>query len=304
MTTDDLKGKIADINRSSASSDSMVIFEIGTLDQLIDTDVAEEIRTLYVKNNTEIKQISNLTKFENWTKSPDITQNVDIKYVPESVFKIDTEIIVFDSIVALYRLDPKPYYHEVNDKSFADMMRSLFDSMWQIGSNLLLSANGSSLTKQYLPISAEYRDVPLVIYPAKDDGRIEDIFDRSEPGCLEGYLDSILATNWPLFKDADMIIAVVWGNEGKEHCDVWKLNRNTLSDDSGFLYDVHIFAGTKKVTNMGAASGNTSIVITAEEMQLRELVLVKGLSIKEAADRSKYQARFPAGFLPEESFYN
>lgn len=303
MTKNDLKKKIADINRRSAASDSMVIFEIGTLDQLIGEDSAEDIRALYVENKTEIKQISNLAKFENWTKSSEMAQNVDIKYVPESVFKIDTEIIIFGSTIAMYRLDPEPYYQEIEDESFANMMRSLFDSMWQIGSNLLLSANGSSLTKQYLPVSMNFNNLPLVIYPAKDDGRLEDILERKDINSIQTYITEVFLANWGLLKGADMAICVVWGNDGVPCCDIWKVSKNSMSNDSGFLYDVHIFKLHDKVTDMGVASGNTSMVITAEEMLLRELVLVKNLTIKEAADRNKYQARFPAGFLPEESFY-
>jgi len=44
---------------------------------------------------------------------------------------------------------------------------------------------------------------------------------------------------------------------------------------------------------MGVASGNTSIVVTAEEMLLRELIIKNSISFKEAANRDKYQARFP-----------
>lgn len=54
---------------------------------------------------------------------------------------------------------------------------------------------------------------------------------------------------------------------------------------------------------MGVASGNTSIVLTAEEMLLRELIIAKRLPFKEAANRAVYQARFPVGYVPDEAFY-
>jgi len=54
---------------------------------------------------------------------------------------------------------------------------------------------------------------------------------------------------------------------------------------------------------MGVASGNTSIVLAAEELLLRELILKAGLSFAEASDRTVYQARFPIGYVPAEAFY-
>ena len=45
------------------------------------------------------------------------------------------------------------------------------------------------------------------------------------------------------------------------------------------------------------------IVVTAEEFLLRDLVLEKGLSFTEAADRVKYMPKFPPGMKPSEEFY-
>ena len=85
--------------------------------------------------------------------------------------------------------------------------------------------------------------------------------------------------------------------------DPWVINRNRLSDDSGFLYEAMTIKEGEIVTDLGVGSGNSNIVITAEEFLLRDLVLEKGLSFTEAADRVKYMPKFPPGMKPSEEFY-
>lgn len=294
---------IADVTLRSAKAKQIHIFEIGNLNDLLSKESAEQIRQEFVKSNVPIKQITNLRKFVNWTANTGLTQNLSVKYVPSESHKITNEILIFDDTVAIYRLEPNPFYFEVTDNFYADSMRSLFMNIWRLGDSLLLAADGSTQTKQFIPISYKFKNIPVVLYPAKDDGILEKAFSRHEPGSLEKYVNSVVEQDFDFFKDADMILAYVWNQDKTPYCDVWKVNRNDISDDSGFLYDVRIYSDRKLVTDMGVASGNSSIVVTAEEMLLRDLIIKDKLSIAEAADRKRYQARFPVGFVPAEDFY-
>jgi hypothetical protein len=161
----------------------------------------------------------------------------------------------------------------------------------------------ASLTKQYLPITDSYNEIPIVIYPAKDDGQIDKVFNRKGLGNLQKYVNQIIMENIDYYSDSDIVLAYIWNQGSTPYCDIWKVNRNQLSDDSGFLYDARIYKNTDQVTDMGVASGNTLIVLTAEEILLRDLILKNGLSFSEAANREKYYAHFPAGYVPIESFY-
>ncbi len=301
---DEVVEAIIDVNLRSARAKQYHIFELGNLNDLISKESAEKIRKEFVKFKTPIKQITNLRQFASWTENKELTeQNLEVKYVPKENFSIESEILIFDDIVAIYRLTPGPFYLELNDKSYSNMMRRLFMNTWQMGDSLLLSGDGSTLTKQYLPISYIYNSKPVVLYPAKDDGELEKAFPRDAKGSLESYVNTIIDANDEYYKDADMILAYVWNQEVVPYADIWKVSRNDLSDDSGFLYDVRIYEDKKVTSDMGVASGNSSIVLTAEEMLLREIVISNGKSIEEAADRTKYQARFPIGYVPDEEFY-
>lgn len=295
---------IIDVSLRSATSKEITIFEIGNLNEFLTSTQAEKIRSEFVRHGTPIKQITNHRKFSSWTENKDfIEQNLQVKYVSSENFTIKNEILIFDDVVSIYRLQPDPLYLEIHDKQYAEEMRQLFFNTWQMGDALLLTQDGSTLTKQYLPLSFTSGPLPIVAYPAKDDGKIEQAFPRDQPGGIEQYVASLLKADPAYFKDADMILAYVWNQGTEPCCDIWKIMRNDISDDSGFLYDARVYQGTAQTSALGVASGNSSIVITAEEMLLRELIMKERLSFTEAADRERYHARFPIGYVPAETFY-
>lgn len=294
---------IADVSLRSVNAKEILIMEIGKLGDLIPYEQAEKIRQEFILHKTPIKQITNQQTLETWTDTTELTENMEVKFIPADNFAIKTEILIFDDIIAMYRVKPDYFYEEICDNDFARTMRQFFFALWQVGDSLQLSSDGSTLTKQYLPIVYNHNTIPIIIYPAKDDGQIERAFSRDDDGCLEQYIDKIVSDNIEYYRDADIILAYIWNQDSVPYCDMWKINRNRISDDSGFLYDAKIYKRFKQISDMGVASGNTSIVLTAEEILLRDLVLKKSLSFTEAANRQKYHARFPAGYVPVENFY-
>lgn len=303
ISRNDVVAAIADVSVRSADAKEILILEIGNLGDLIPHKQAELIRRKFVKHNTPIKQITNQPQLGPWTDTTGLAQNMEVRYVPTESFTITTEILIFDDTVAMYRVDPDPFYEEICDADFMRTMRQFFFALWQIGDSLQLLSDGSTLAKQYLPLTYKSNDIPIIIYPAKDDGQIEKAFSRNDNGCLECFVDRIVKNNIDYYDNADIILAYIWNQGSVPYCDMWKINQNRLSDDSGFLYDARIYKQLDQVMDMGVASGNTSIVLTAEEILLRDLVVKHHLSFDEAANRQKHHARFPVGYVPVENFY-
>ena len=100
-----------------------------------------------------------------------------------------------------------------------------------------------------------------------------------------------------------MVVTYAWSFDGFRLCDFWIVSSNNLDNEAGFLYDAFTTKELDIVSDMGVASGDSNIVITVEELLLRDLVLEKGLSFTEAADRVKYMPKFPPGMKPSEEFY-
>lgn len=304
MSESDVAAAVFDVNMRSAKAKEINIFELGNLNDFLPHDKAEQLRKEFVAYKTPIKQITNLRKFTSWTDNTEfVQQNLAVKYVSPENMLIQNEILIFEDTVAIYRLTPTPLYKEINDASYAQMMRQLFQNTWETGDFMPLSKYGSTLTKQYLPLSINCSTIPVVIYPAKDDGEIEEAFPRTKPGQIEAYVTAIINSDPDYFKDADAVLAYVWNQEATPCCDIWKVMRNEISDDSGFLYDARVYEGQEITKDLGVASGNSSIVLAAEELLLRELIISEGHSFSEAADRTQYKARFPIGYAPEEAYY-
>jgi hypothetical protein len=303
MTNREVVEKIIDVTERSARGRDLSIVEISSMDEFLPHDVAERLRGEFVKYKTPVRQITNHKSFKIWTDQDALVSAMKTHFVPRDVIDITTEELIFDDTVAVYRLKPTPMYHEITDAEYARQRRKVFNHLWSTGDVLLMSGDGSTRSKQYMPYKVMYGNIPVVIYPAKDDAVLTKAFDRNKPGCIESYVLEALMAHDDSVSAADMIIAYVWNDGSTRMVDPWIVNRNKLSDDSGFLYDCFTLKEFERVTNMGVSSGNSLITFTAEEMLLRELILVQGLSFKEAADRSKYRARFPLGYLPDEEFY-
>jgi len=41
----------------------------------------------------------------------------------------------------MYRKEPHPFYHEINDPLLIEDFKRMFESLWSIGQNLLMTAD-------------------------------------------------------------------------------------------------------------------------------------------------------------------
>jgi hypothetical protein len=117
---------------------------------------------------------------------------MQIRYIPKEIFDIQTEILIFDNTVAMYRIEPEIYYMEIEDKNYAKMMRDFFDNLWNASQAMIWGVGGSALAKQYVPYSKVFSGIPTVIYPAKDDGNILQAFP--DELSIMNYLEKVLSS--------------------------------------------------------------------------------------------------------------
>ena len=271
---------------------------------VMDRETAESIRSELVARNVSVRQLTNLSKIDpNWTEySGSLKSLIDTRNISTDLFEIQHEILIFDDTVALYRTEPQVSYTEIEDVNYASVMRSLFENLWKASQMMVWGINGSISVKQYLPMSMKFGGKPSIVYPAKDDGNISQAYPGDGIASITEYLHTSLALHSKKLEDADMLILYVWNDGIVPMVDVWKVMRNSISDDSGFLYDNFTLKGNAIDTSMGEASGNSLIVFTAEEFLLRRLIIEEGKTFLEASDRELYFPIFPAGLMPSERF--
>ena len=135
--------------RQSESKTDVLIFEIGKMDDLIPKEEAERIRDKFVENKVGVKQISNLKWMDEYTDVEGYPDMHEQRFVSPEVFKVANEIVIFDDIVAIYKMSPVCTYLEIDDPAYANMMRDLFYNVWRIADVLVVGVGGSAHTKQY-----------------------------------------------------------------------------------------------------------------------------------------------------------
>lgn len=300
------RSDIIDVNRRSTQCKTGIsIIELSMLDGLMDKDTAESIRSEIIAKNIPVRQLTNLSEiYADWTRfTKELQELMQIRCIPTEIFSIQNEILIFDDIVAMYRVEPEIYYVEIEDANYASMMRDFFDNLWNISQAMIWWVGGSAKAKQYLPFTREYLGIPAVIYPAKDDGDISKAYIRSESTSIDRYLDEVIPLYQKKIIGADALICYLWNDGDIPMVDVWKVMRNSISDDSWFLYDGFTLRWKDLETSMWLASGNSLIVFTVEELLFRRLVMDEGKTFHEAADRSIYFPAFPTWHIPSEPFF-
>jgi hypothetical protein len=83
----------------------------------MDKKIAEDIRQDLINNCISVRQVTNLSEiYADWTTySQELKELLQIRYIPNEVFDIQNEILIFDDIVAMYRVYPEISYMEIED---------------------------------------------------------------------------------------------------------------------------------------------------------------------------------------------
>ena len=131
---------IININRRSAESKNGIsIIELSMLDGLMDKETAESIREAITSKKVPVRQLTNLSEiYAEWTKyTKEFQEIMQIRCIPKEMFDIQNEILIFDDVVAIYRVEPSISYIEIEDSSYASMMRTFFDNLWNISQTMI-----------------------------------------------------------------------------------------------------------------------------------------------------------------------
>lgn len=137
---------IIEINRQLASTLKQVrIMELSSLSDLIPFSTAESIRRSLLRNKVKVRQLTNQRVFEPWTKVENyIKECMDVRFVPEDVLPIHTEVLIFDDTVAIYQVKPEVSVTIIEHAVFALQQKALFDNFWNIATPTAINTDGST----------------------------------------------------------------------------------------------------------------------------------------------------------------
>ncbi len=151
--------------------------------------------------------------------------------------------------------------------------------------------------RQYKPFNYSFKNIPLIVYPVKDENPLNEVFSNTDTNSINKHLDDLYDGHSKILDTGNYHILFVWNLEGNRMVDVWIHNMSNWSN-SGPLLSVFTFRNLEICDDAGIASGD-SIITLAREEELRRKIG----NIDEYVDRNKYMPTFPDGMQPIESFY-
>lgn len=137
---------IININRKLAFTKEKVrIMELTSLSDLIPFSTAEAIRRSLLKHKVKVMQLTNQRVSEPWTKVKGYVETcMDIRYIPEDVLPIHTEVLIFDETVAIYQIKPEVAVTIIEHQAFAAQQKALFDNFWLIATPTSVNSDGNT----------------------------------------------------------------------------------------------------------------------------------------------------------------
>jgi predicted transcriptional regulator len=122
------------LDSSKAKEGYILIYEKSELVDIIGQEKAETIRKSFLKNKTKVQQITNIPELPEFTKNDTfVNECMMFRYVPEDVYRIDNEILIFDNKVVIYSTKPDIELLVIEDEDFAQNQKSLFRTLWEQG---------------------------------------------------------------------------------------------------------------------------------------------------------------------------
>lgn len=203
---------IIEINRRSATSKTDIrIMELNTMSNIFPLATAESIRRQLLKNQVHVKELTNLRAFEPSTKVKGFIETcMNIRYVPKEILPINTEMQIFDDIVAIYQIMPEVSLTVIKHKAFAEQQRALFDNFWKIATPITLGSDGSTT------IAVTIKRSP------------QDVYD---------YIANL--ANWPEFSEFAADFERVTDDEYIAHTQQGDIRVRALFDPKHLLLDTH-----------------------------------------------------------------
>lgn len=137
---------IVAINREQAKAvDGIRIIELSSLSDIIPYRTAEAIRRNLLRNSINVKQLTNHRVFEKWTNIDEyIEKCMDVRYISQEFLHINTELLIFNDVVAMYQLEPEVLVTVIRNANFAEQQKALFDNFWHVADKLELNEDGST----------------------------------------------------------------------------------------------------------------------------------------------------------------
>ena len=255
--------------RSARAGGEINIYEQADLSAVLGRDMAEEVRQIFLKSGTKVKQLTNTPVILSFTANQSFVDTcMTFRYVPPSVYEIQQEMVIFNDTVACYTVKGEEIeLLVVEDKVFANQQKQLFRQVWEQGQTPCLDFPYQPNHSFYQSHDLFIFGVPVIIYPDRD---AKVAFGDRDWTDITQLLTIIFNNNEAYYRAASYVIVFMWSYNGDRMFDIWRFTENHVDDRSGPLSEVEVYRNEERCTDLGLASGNTLLVLGYEERLRRQ----------------------------------
>lgn len=124
----------------SKADDKFQVFEAAHLSQHLDQAFARRCRDRYIERNLKTYDLTNATSVKANDIEPFDSKNAHYRYISPDVLTISFEMYIYNDVVTLvdYATE-KGHAIEIHHSSLNQMMRQLFETMWNMGTDLKIT---------------------------------------------------------------------------------------------------------------------------------------------------------------------
>lgn len=135
------------VNRNSLNAENgLYVFEmtLASLNSMFPEKEAEELRVEFLRRKIKIKEITNKA-FHEYTKVKAFHDEcMDIRYLSPEKFHIQTEVLIYNDIVAFYSYETDIFAVEVKNQRFAQTQKNIFELLWAQAERPVINISGRS----------------------------------------------------------------------------------------------------------------------------------------------------------------
>src|SRR3989338_5114716 len=120
------------------AKDGLRMFEIENMSAFLNYGFAEEVRNGFVTNKIQVKELTNKSTQEPWTKVQAFVDKFwQCRYIDPQILKMDTELAIYNDCTAIYNYkNDQIFCVEIYNQNLANMHKQIFDFMWHYGKKL------------------------------------------------------------------------------------------------------------------------------------------------------------------------
>lgn len=122
----------------------LLTYELGTMNEFMDKEEAEKLRTRFVENKIHIRTLTSVTHLDPWTDVSEIVRKYcEIRHLGKS---FQFEILIYNDVYCMYRyISDEIFCVEIHSQELADMQRQIFEYLWGSAKKFkILDVHGSA----------------------------------------------------------------------------------------------------------------------------------------------------------------